>query len=423
MLLSILILSLGLVSDVALGSSIHQRVVRRHASLAARRSLQPVEEVVSSNSTPVEFNEQQQQQPTRRRKSKRCKVPPPSASSQPAASSPPKASAKPVVNTADKPKPAPAQDDKPKPKASAPAAAAPAPPKQQNQPAPAMSGGSKLSQIKNMHAFAGFVYAVSSCPSKSKAASDFANMKKMGARTAITFDICQGQDQQTFYGNMIAAAQQAGIMIIPLIPTLSTNIDGNMNAIVNAVKANPGPVLAVALGDEPLFDNDFGNVGNVVSHINTIKSSLSSHGIPVSISDMAYGWQQAGDISSLANAVDFFMMNNFPYFAGNAGNGDNAWGAFKNDISYFQKISQGKPLLVTQTGWPSNKNEFPSQSATASVAMEQKFFQLLNSHCADFFKPNNIGWMWRSYDDSITGWGVLDGSGNQKFALNAVTSC
>jgi len=275
-----------------------------------------------------------------------------------------------------------------------------------------------------MHAFAGFVYAVSPCPSKSKAASDFSAMKKMGARTVITFDVCQGQDQATFYGNMIAAAQQAGMMIIPLIPTLSTNIQNEQDGVVAAIKANPGPVLAVALGDEPVYDNDFGSVGNLISHINSIKSALSSHGIPVSISDMAFGWQQAGgQVSQLAAAVDVFMVNNFPYFAGGAGNGDNAWNNFKSDMSFFQGIAKGKPIIVTQTGWPSDQREFPSNGATASVANEHKFYSLLDSHCSDFFKANNIAWMWRGYDDSIAGWGILDANGNQKFAATARSSC
>ena len=77
--------------------------------------------------------------------------------------------------------------------------------------------------------------------------------------------------------------------------------------------------------------------------------------IPVSISDMPYGWQISGDISAVSDAVDFFMINNFPYFAQNAQNGDSesTWDNFVNGIKYFEKIANGKPLLVTQVGFPS----------------------------------------------------------------------
>lgn len=135
--------------------------------------------------------------------------------------------------------------------------------------------------------------------------------------------------------------------------------------------ANPGPVLAVALGDEviwfpsaaqpcfdnrsspqPLYDNDFGSPSELASYINQMKSAFESAGadIPVSISDMAYGWQSAGDISSVAAAVDFFMINNFPYFAADAqdGGSETSWNDFTKDITYFEGIADGKPLLVTQ---------------------------------------------------------------------------
>lgn len=83
-----------------------------------------------------------------------------------------------------------------------------------------------------------------------------------------------------------------------------------------------------------------------------MKQEFTSAGlnIPVSISDMPAGWQQSKDISSMVEAVDFFMINNFPYFAGNAKTGDSsqAWSDFTGSITYFQGIAKGKPLLVTQ---------------------------------------------------------------------------
>ena len=72
--------------------------------------------------------------------------------------------------------------------------------------------------------------------------------------------------------------------------------------------------------------------------------------IPVSISDLAYGWQISGNITPVADAVDFFMINNFPYFAFDAqfGGSETSWNDFLNDMEYYASIAQGKPLLVTQ---------------------------------------------------------------------------
>lgn len=157
-----------------------------------------------------------------------------------------------------------------------------------------------------------------------------------------------------------------------------------LSRIFQAVLNNPEPVLAVALGKslliilvqithdplqvmrylpptliqylltypQPLFDNDAGSPSSLATYITTMKSTFASAGlsIPVSISDLAYGWQSSGDISSVQEAVDFFMINNFPYFSFDAtdGGSDIAWNDFLGDMEYFESIAGGRPLLVTQ---------------------------------------------------------------------------
>ncbi len=85
-----------------------------------------------------------------------------------------------------------------------------------------------------------------------------------------------------------------------------------------------------------------------------MKAQLTDAGldIPVSISDMAYGWQNAGDISPMVDVVDFFMINDFPFFAQDAttGGSPGAWSYFRSGVKYFQSIAKGKPLMVTQVG-------------------------------------------------------------------------
>ena len=120
------------------------------------------------------------------------------------------------------------------------------------------------------------------------------------------------------------------------------------------------------------------------------------------------------------------MINNFPYFAWDAedGGSQTSWNDFANDISYFEGIANGKPLLVTQTGWPSNRDEFQPNSPNIVVSLdaEQGYWNLLDSHCEDFFREKNIGWMWRSWDDSIAGWGVTS-NGQDKWDFYARSSC
>lgn len=93
-----------------------------------------------------------------------------------------------------------------------------------------------------------------------------------------------------------------------------------------------------------------------------MKSAFNNAGlsIPVSISELAYGWQISGDITKMVDAVDFFMINNFPYFAFNAesGGSSTSWGDFTGDISYYESIANGKPLLVTQVRPSSSRRSY-----------------------------------------------------------------
>lgn len=59
----------------------------------------------------------------------------------------------------------------------------------------------------------------------------------------------------------------------------------------------------------------------------------------------------------------------------------------------------------------------------ADVASEKGFWDLLDSHCEDFFKPLNIGWMWRDWNDVVQGWGVLNSNGTAKWDFGARLGC
>lgn len=81
--------------------------------------------------------------------------------------------------------------------------------------------------------------------------------------------------------------------------------------------------------------------------------------------------------------------------------------------------------MRTQTGWSTSRAEFAPNSASInlSYASQAGYWHLLDAHCASYFKKNNIAWMWRSWDDDIVGWGVLDASGNPKFDIEAQITC
>ena len=98
-------------------------------------------------------------------------------------------------------------------------------------------------------------------------------------------------------------------------------------------------------GDEPLYDHDAPSATNLAGHIKQMKRTFSSaglHDMPVSISELAYGWQitDKSDAQPLIDVLDFFMINSFPYFAFDAqsGGSDVSWKDFVGDLEYYEGI-------------------------------------------------------------------------------------
>jgi len=283
----------------------------------------------------------------------------------------------------------------------------------------------------SLYAFSGFVYNIDGCVDT---ATVHTAMKDMfvtyKARVFITFGGC---DQANYFSDLIGYAGSVGIKIIPLVwfgYDGGTQWKTRADVITKAVIANPAPVYGVAYGDEPLYDWAAGDPQDLANAINSMKSQFKSAGlnIPVSISEMAYGYQQAmPGAQAVIDAVDMAMINTFPYFAQDAHEGGSSysWNDFVNDINYFLQHFNGKPLLVTQTGWPSNEDVWPPNSpdAVVSIQSEKDYFDLLDKNCS-YFKSLNMGWMARAYDDNgLPGWGVLDYNEKPKFTFAPKLSC
>ncbi|KAJ7929443.1 hypothetical protein B0H13DRAFT_1859655 [Mycena leptocephala] len=95
------------------------------------------------------------------------------------------------------------------------------------------------------------------------------------------------------------------------------------------------------LGDEPLYDND--------AESPDVSAGLD---IPISISEMSYGWRISGNTIAISDVVDFFIINGFSYFVQNAqmGSSNSSWQNLPTDMEYFETLANDWPLLITQCG-------------------------------------------------------------------------
>lgn len=76
----------------------------------------------------------------------------------------------------------------------------------------------------------------------------------------------------------------------------------------------------VQFGSEPLYDSVL-PVATLAGEVTNAAKNLSSLGIPVTISEMAYGYQENGDAPAIFQAEDLIDAHMLPYFSTKATTG------------------------------------------------------------------------------------------------------
>ncbi|KAF5367137.1 hypothetical protein D9758_003870 [Tetrapyrgos nigripes] len=281
------------------------------------------------------------------------------------------------------------------------------------------------------YAFLGFSYEVTACQSRGQLIADFANIRKQfNGRYVRMYGAC---DRDGFYDDIVEAAWEAGIGVHALI---WFGFDGGniwqarCDSLVNSLWSNPKAKFVtrvVQFGSEPMFDSVL-SVGNLAAHIWDLKGKIAALGIPITVSEMAYGYTKNNGALPVMSAIDIIDAHMLPFFAQDASTATQAWPIVTRDVEWFIQNGQGKKLILSQNGWPSVSYpgvEANSAAAVADVQNENDYFNLLDFECS-YFKtlPGGVGWFAHIYSDSQEpGYGILGTNGQPKFNFNPRTSC
>jgi len=95
------------------------------------------------------------------------------------------------------------------------------------------------------------------------------------------------------------------------------------DTLISTLHSNPRAKFVtrvVQFGSEPLFDQVL-SPAQLTTQVNAAKQSLSDIGIPVTVSDLAYGYQRNGGAQNVLDAIDSINVNMLPYFAASATTG------------------------------------------------------------------------------------------------------
>jgi len=285
--------------------------------------------------------------------------------------------------------------------------------------------------------FFGFSYAIDDCQSTDTLVKDFTRMRHdFNARYVRIYSACESDDN--IYDRIINVGYKAGVGVYALI-WFGFNNDNvwmrRRDALIKTIQNNslaPYVVRSVDVGSEPLFDQVL-SPPDLAKQVRNVRSKLSKYGIPVSISEMQYGYVSPDNVDTskeVLDAVDAIHSHELHFFDADAQNGTDAWPAILFNVNWFlNQTSHSKKIVFTQTGWPSNDNVWKANSATAvaSVQAEQAFMNLLDSKCSELksLAPlGGVGWFWQIWSDNmLDGWGALDQTGSPKFKFAPATAC
>ncbi|KZT27959.1 glycoside hydrolase family 17 protein [Neolentinus lepideus HHB14362 ss-1] len=282
------------------------------------------------------------------------------------------------------------------------------------------------------YAFVGFSYEVTDCQSRERLIEEFRDIRyHFNSRYIRLYGAC---DREGFYDDIVAAAWENSLGVHALV---WFGFDGSdiwisrRDTLFAALHSNPLAKFVtrgVQFGSEPLYDNVLPHQ-QLAQQVILAKQNLSSLNIPVTVSELAYGYQERGGAQDVLDAVDFINIHMLPFFSQNASTAKNAWPLVLNDLDWFIEHGNGKKMYFDENGWPSVTSpsvQPNSPYAVADVQNEHDYFVLLDQHCEDLKKVEGggIGWFAHIYSDYMEpGYGIYNSSMQIKFPFSPRTAC
>ena len=191
--------------------------------------------------------------------------------------------------------------------------------------------------------------------SASQLQKEFKDIKETyGSRYVRLYGAC---DKDGFIDDLVDAAWDNGLGLHQLI-WFGFN-GGNQwqkrrDAIYSNLKSNPKAKFVtrvVQFGSEPLFDQVLPE-SELAFNVKSAKQTLKQYGVNVTVSDMAYGFQENGGAQDVLDAMDWVNAHMLPFFSTKATTGAAAWPLVQTDINWFQQHAKGKKIYMDEVKIP-----------------------------------------------------------------------
>lgn len=242
--------------------------------------------------------------------------------------------------------------------------------------------------------------ATGACKTESDWASDFALIRSLPAPSGPynTVRLYASSDCNTL-ANAVPAAINANIKILVGVWTYDdTHFDAEKAALLSAAQQyGCGWMAAISTGSETIYrgDTDVSKLAQQIYDVRGMMTTVSDcSSIPVGHVDTWTAWVgQHGDMTAAITASDFLGTDGYPYFQITEDNSiGNAYTEFWDSVNAVNAVAQGKPVWITETGWPASGPT--AGNAVPSVANAESYWKSVG--CQAFKTYDTI---WYSLDD------------------------
>lgn len=172
-----------------------------------------------------------------------------------------------------------------------------------------------------------------------------------------------------------------------------------------------GLVDIAAVGNEVLYRNDL-SAEELQRYIFFVKQQLP--GVPVGYVDAYYEFEQHPDI---ADACDLILCNCYPFWEGTAF--EHALEHMKQMYAQAMRAGKGKPVVITETGWPSQGESLgkaePSQQNALKYFINTQLWAMDEGIDVFYFSSFDESWKVGAEGQVGAYWGIWDKNEKLKF--------
>lgn len=186
----------------------------------------------------------------------------------------------------------------------------------------------------------------------------------------------------------------------------------NEKEITSLIKLGESGLIDIAVvGNETLMREEL-TEQQLIAYINRIKRALP--GIPVGYVDAYY---QFVERPKLIEACDILLVNCYPFWEGCSIEQSATY--LKKMYAVTQQVANGKPVIITETGWPNQGDHTeaakPSENNAMKYFIDTANWAQQNEVLLFYFSSFDESWKVHHEGDVGARWGLWDKNENLKF--------